>query len=205
MIRILFSLFLSLFALPLAAQEYPQLMDVSGVASDDTLNVRTGPGASYPVIGELAFNEMEVEVVRKAPDANWGLVNLGEQAGWVSLNFMRPTAGAQPWYGTPTGITYCGGTEPFWDLQASDGTATVSNMGEPMFSGPAQPFVGSVNGPARASALSIDGGGMAALTVVPGACNDGMSEMEFGLSAYLVFQQPGQNFQLWQGCCSVAP
>jgi uncharacterized protein YgiM (DUF1202 family) len=52
MLRLLFALLLMGTAAT-AQSEYPRLHDVVGVASDDVLNVRAGPGGSHPIVGEL--------------------------------------------------------------------------------------------------------------------------------------------------------
>ncbi|MEO1155590.1 MAG: SH3 domain-containing protein, partial [Pseudomonadota bacterium] len=50
-----------------AAQGYPALFDVTGVASDDVLNIRSAPSATAEIIGTLAHNETGVEVVGEGP------------------------------------------------------------------------------------------------------------------------------------------
>ena len=49
------------------------------------LNVRTGPGVGYPVVGTLAKGDT-VLVTEVDPDSGWLHVSLpgGEQSGWVS-------------------------------------------------------------------------------------------------------------------------
>lgn len=195
-----------LFLLPLtaAAQGFPALHDVFRVASNDTLNIRTGPGTRYPVIGELAYDATEVEVVRRDEATGWGLINFEERSGWVSLSYMRRTPGAPSWDATPTGIAWCGGTEPFWNIETTGGTVTMSNLGTPVFTAPTEPFVSSAAGPGRAVALQPNSGGMASLVVLPQACNDGMSDREYGLAAHVTTRLPGEGTAYWTGCCSVA-
>lgn len=99
---------------------------VSGVASNDVLNVRSGPNASYATVGSLAPNAAPVEVFRQQD--GWAQVALSEQMGWVSMRFLAeisiPTIGSST---LPQGLT-CGGTEPFWGLDLGAGQVTYSAM-----------------------------------------------------------------------------
>ena len=63
--RTIFSAFLLCFSLLLsgAVQAQTTLMQVDGVASDDVLNVRSGPGASFEDIGDLRPNEQVIVLV----------------------------------------------------------------------------------------------------------------------------------------------
>ena len=203
--RLICALVLMLLPALAAAQGFPALYDVTRVASNDTLNIRSGPGTRYPIIGELAHDATRIEVIRRDPATGWGLVNTAERSGWLSLSFMRPTPGAAPWDGTPSGLAWCGGTEPFWDIRMEFGSVTLSNLGTPVFTAPFEPFVGSVAGRGRAVALNPNSGGVATLVVVPEMCTDGMSDREYGLGAYVTTRLPGEGTQLWIGCCSVAP
>ena len=196
--------FLLLLPLSVAAQDFPALYDVQRVASNDTLNIRTGPGTRYQVIGELPYNATEVEVIRRDAPSGWGLINYNERAGWVSLSYMRRTPGTQAWDDTPTGIAWCGGTEPFWNIQSAGGIVTMSNLGTPVFTAPSEPMVGTAAGFGRAVALQPNSGGMASMVILLQSCSDGMSDREYGLAAHVTTRLPGEGTAYWTGCCSVA-
>jgi hypothetical protein len=51
--------------------------------SVQTLNVRSGPGESYPVLGQLR-NEQKVEVVGRSQESNWLYINFGDDKAWVA-------------------------------------------------------------------------------------------------------------------------
>ncbi|EAR53003.1 hypothetical protein OG2516_11086 [Oceanicola granulosus HTCC2516] len=198
MIRLLLLLAL---LLPAAASAQPHMLpalyDVLGVAPDDTLNVRAGPGMGHEVIAELPHDATGIEVMRGDANGNWGLVNADERAGWVSFNFLA----RQP--GEPK-VRSCFGTEPFWSLATGNGQLTMEHFGEELFSAPVDPFVGTVSGPGRAVAVDLPEYGFATLVVTPGSCNDGMSDREYGLSAHVVTVLSGMGTQYWSGCCSVS-
>lgn len=51
------------------------------------LNVRTGPGSEYTILGTLSGGD-EVPIIGKTPDGVWLLVQTGVGAGWVRLRFV---------------------------------------------------------------------------------------------------------------------
>ena len=66
---------------------------VWGVASDDVLNVRSGPGVANPVITVLDPDERGVrrfDVVVWEGESPWGVIEIPGGAGWVNLSFLRP-------------------------------------------------------------------------------------------------------------------
>ena len=69
---------------------------VVGVASDDLLNVRSGPGVDRPVVGTIPFYGMDVRVAGKgqqAGDALWVPVRYQDVAGWVNNNYLARQVG----------------------------------------------------------------------------------------------------------------
>ncbi len=111
------ALVLALLSGSAAAQEMPSLHDVTGVAADDVLNVRSGPDAGSARIGALAPGATGVEVIELS-GTGWGRVNVDEGSGWVSLRYLARQPDQPP---VPDRLT-CFGTEPFWSL-ARDGDA----------------------------------------------------------------------------------
>ncbi len=66
-------------------------LGVVGVASDDVLNVRAGPGPGFPVVGRLAPLTSGVEITGRGwnPGGSfWAEVRSGGTTGWVSLRFL---------------------------------------------------------------------------------------------------------------------
>ena len=67
---------------------------VTGVARNDTLNVRSGPGSNYSVVARLPNGCGGIQTVG-APVMNgpteWVRIEFGShQAGWVTPNFLKP-------------------------------------------------------------------------------------------------------------------
>lgn len=72
---------------------------VWGVASDDVLNVRSGPGVANPVITVLDPDERGIrrfDVVVWQGESPWGVIEIPGGAGWVNLSFLRPHGSEPP-------------------------------------------------------------------------------------------------------------
>lgn len=198
--------FLLLFFISTAAvaQTLPALYDVDGVAVSDTLNVRTGPSTEFDVIDKLSPDAEGLEVVDLDKTGEWGLINVKEMSGWVSLKFMK-RQGGQVEEGLPRAFA-CFGTEPFWSFTvAPDLSATFE---EPNANGTKQTQIASLVVVPSANrtdrhALFGDGGEQIFTTMVGhNQCFDGMSDRTYGLSIdLLVTDQGGVN--VFSGCCSV--
>jgi uncharacterized membrane protein len=180
-----------------AQGEYPRLHDVVGVASDDVLNVRAGPGGTHPVVGQLAPGARGVEVIRA--DGNWGMVNVSETAGWASLRFLRPRAdGDLP----NTARLTCGGTEPFWDVKILQGQSAL--LRTPMAYDPGERFrVGlfqrAYNPIEKWVLQGVAGLDFLSMVVVKTYCDDGMSDREAGFDVTLIVS--GSQSYVYSGCC----
>lgn len=193
---------LALLAGPVQAQSLPALYNVSAVAENDTLNVRSGPGTAHEVIGELPPNATDIEVVDINAEGDWGLINLHEQSGWVAMRYMTLGPG-QP-DGLPRALS-CYGTEPFWSFSlVSDRDAEFSRPGQdPVTFGSVQ-TVASANRTDR-HALFADGGSMVITAMVGrNLCSDGMSDRTYGLGIDLLVTDKAE-VHVYSGCCSVAP
>jgi uncharacterized membrane protein len=179
----------------------PSLFDVAGIAPTEVLNIRGGPDVSEPVIGRLAADARDIEVVALDPTGVWGLVNAGERAGWVALRFLREQPEIWRPGSLPAGLV-CLGTEPFWSLRP-EGDALVYDTPE---AGPVSfPFTAlDIGAPddVRRALVAGETGPIAAIT--PRVCSDGMSDRAFGLEALLILgSEDGP--RLRNGCCSIAP
>lgn len=109
----IFAVFLGLFAPGLRAEidgHGPDAWRVTGVSSNDTLNVRMGPGTSYPVIDTFAHNERNLQQITcvpyytpahytamsaaqlKALPPRWCMMRNAAmtKAGWVAQRFITP-------------------------------------------------------------------------------------------------------------------
>ena len=185
-----------------AQDSFPALYDVTGVAGDDVLNLRSGPSAGADKVGALSHDARDIEVLRRAEGADWGLVNTGETTGWAALRFLRRQAGQDR--GAFPALTRCFGTEPFWTVTATDQGWRFDRMGEGT-----DTFAETWRGPAAGRSdrfgLTLSSKAGAATAVIGIAiCGDGMSDRSYGYTIDLL--RPGQSGPvLYSGCCTLAP
>ena len=182
------------------ADTLPALHRVVGVSSDDVLNIRAQPHAGAPIIGMLAPGADGVEVVALSEDGRWDQVNSGEQAGWSHMRYLQRQT-ADSWRDGTQGLR-CFGTEPFWRLSLflPGHRAEFDSLNEGGFdlvtdagTLPATRFP-----PTLAIPFSGSRDGMAVLRGE--ACNDGMSDQAFGISALIYWRGDTEGLS---GCCSL--
>ncbi|MEM6291056.1 MAG: SH3 domain-containing protein [Myxococcota bacterium] len=185
--------------------DMPALYEVSGVSSDDVLNVRAQPTSSSDIVGELAPDATDVEVVAIDATGRWAMVNVNETAGWASLSFLEALDSAWEGNETPEHLN-CLGTEPFWGLSVDGDTVRLSSpIGDDQLSieevlVPAGFASGTPMRTILASSEIQDG----TVSITPGLCSDGASDMLYGLHVNVVLREEGINTSLG-GCCSIAP
>ncbi|NOR62804.1 MAG: SH3 domain-containing protein [Rhodobacteraceae bacterium] len=198
---------IALLLSPFAAQAQrlilPDVFAVTGVASNDTLNVRQAPSGSSTDIGDLYPNEL-IEVISLSDDSKWGQIIWQEGNGWIAMRFLTPSPLPHfPNSEMPMRIS-CSGTEPFW-------TAVIwpNQMFEfTDYSGANQ------ESQSRLIAQSTTAMGMQPYSFAFTAgeytglldraeCSDGMSDRTYGWQLRII--NPSLNgLQLRSGCCQAA-
>ena len=188
-----------------ATPEYtlPTLFDVTGVADDDALNIRAAPNANAAIIGALAPNARNVEVVATDATGQWARVNSGESSGWAALRFLGYQSEVWTENTLPPSL-HCLGNEPFWSLRPSGNRL--------IFATPETPetvlridhvlTTGQFRDPRRAIAAQGQSQTLTAV-MVPMACSDGMSDRVYGLDITMVLTG-SDGPQMLTGCCSLA-
>jgi uncharacterized membrane protein len=185
-----------------ATPEYvlPSLFDVAGVASDDVLNIRAAPSATAAIIGSLAHDARDIEVVGTDATGRWARVNAGEHSGWAALRYLDYQVDVwQPGALPPT--LHCLGTEPFWSFRIS-GESLLWATPDTQESIRIRAIMdtGRFRDPRRTILARNGAEGMAAV-IVPMACSDGMSDRAYGLDVTVIWERR----QMLTGCCSIAP
>ena len=184
------------------ADDLPALHRVTGVAVNDVLNIREEPSAASAITGFLRPDERRVEITALSADGSWGQVNTGERAGWSHMRFLeRESAGS--WRDGETALV-CFGTEPFWNMPIFLPTHRAE------FFSPAVPDgeggfelvtdTGALPGTRFPPVLAIPfSGTREGAAILRGeACNDGMSDMTFGISAFVYWRG---DTEALSGCC----
>jgi uncharacterized membrane protein len=180
---------------------FPALYDVTGVASDDVLNLRAAPDPGAAIVATLPADRRNAEVL-EISDNGWALVGLGEGAGWGSLRYLTAQP-PRPADAVPTPMR-CFGTEPFWGLNfPGDGSAEYERLPEPERMMRVTLETEPVG---RLGELAIGMSGDTAKATAflrREACSDGMSDRPFGLSLRLLIATDGGTPVAHAGCCSL--
>ncbi|HXF64606.1 MAG TPA: SH3 domain-containing protein [Caldilineaceae bacterium] len=99
-LRILSGLLIASLTLSLAAVVQPAAISLQAqgqtgvvIAEDSRLNVRSGPGVSFAIVGKLDPGA-EVQVLSASDDGGWYEIRAGEIEGWAAAEFIS-TGGAQ--------------------------------------------------------------------------------------------------------------
>jgi uncharacterized membrane protein len=179
------------------AQDLPGAFYVSGVASDDVLNVRAAPDAGATILDTISPFATSIEVLELSADGAWGLVSAGEGNGWAAMRFLEAATGQDPNL-IPRPMT-CLGTEPFWSVgllpRGAEFTTPEGRSDLTVVSEAAAPqgFMARLDeGPTLNRTLMI----------TRGQCSDGMSDRRFGWAATLFTESPEGNSAL-TGCCTL--
>lgn len=191
---------------PVLAQTLPALHDVTGVAANDVLNLRAEPNATAAIVGALAPDARNIEIVAVDESAKWGLVGQGEGRGWAALRFLSRQGGSESGQAGDDSLPLplaCGGTEPFWSLKvAANGAVTFRPVDGAILTAPLSWSDRPVGRSGFAYGLTAAGGAITGI-VERRACSDGMSDRPFGLSLFLIVTTAGQP-ALYDGCCSLS-
>ncbi|GGL55678.1 hypothetical protein GCM10011392_07580 [Wenxinia marina] len=136
------------------------------------------------------------------PDEGWGLVNVEERAGWVSMRYMARQAGQ--WAGNLRPLASCYGTEPFWILDLMpEGSSLRWSTPEGELAGTIEERLPPANRvDVEALTFSLGDGSEGTGIVTARTCSDGMSDREFGLRLDLVLRGRGED-RLLSGCCTL--
>ncbi len=180
-----------------ALETWPALYNVQGVATNDALNVRRLPDVTSEIIGTLAYDAKNIEVVDVDDEREWGRVNIGDGSGWVSLRFMERDP---RWAGSFPPITACYGTEPFWNLTRTTAQTDLEYFNDVIESVSETLDFTSQN---RVDRFGMIIGNSSAF-IMEGSCTDGMSDRYYGLSIEVMTEISGAPAML-SGCCTIQP
>lgn len=185
-----------------AADDYPALYRVTGVASNDVLNIRTEPSAGSAIIGFFRPDERGVVVTALSPDGRWGRVNYYEQSGWSHMRYLdREMEGS--WRDGQTGL-FCYGNEPYWNLRIflPSHRAEFQSLSTPDAEGGFELVTDTGALPTTrfppTLAIPFSGTREGAVILRGDTCNDTMSDQLHGISAFLYWRGDTEAFS---GCC----
>lgn len=181
----------------------PEVFAVSGVAANDTLNVRQAPSGSSADIGDLYPNQL-VEVIALNDNEQWGQIIWQEGNGWISMQYLATVQRPRMHDSVmPLGIS-CSGSEPFWLAQFQpDQTLAFTDYSlatQTTLTQPIQHSASAINMPPFSFAFTA--GAFTGL-LERAQCSDGMSDIKYGWQLSLM-SLSGAGLQLRKGCCRTA-
>lgn len=190
--RLLLGIMLLMIILPLHATV--QFYKVTNILSHDTLNVRTGPGAKYPILLALPYNARKIEIIETEKGANWVKITVPgtRKLGWVNQHYLKKYDEVPP-----KGYK-CVGTEPFWNMQINADSISISTMEGGQFSLPLALNTGAMNAPPASRVINgKDAQHSVTAFIREGSCSDGMSDQIFDFHIMSLIDSKALS-----GCCS---
>lgn len=198
--RFILAVAFSMMACFATAQEFPAQYHVTGVHSEDTLNVRMAPDPSTEIIGELAPFDRDIEVLQLSANGQWGKIAGGESNGWVSMRYMRraePELAAQ----MPRPMT-CLGTEPFWTLTIKEDGTVFEEFGMDSYNLSTLNESVSEDGRDYFGTYSEEDTSAHTVIIQRRICGDGLTDRDYGFRAMLFTDSPRGN-SAKSGCCTL--
>lgn len=184
--------------------DFPTYHQVTGVASDDVLNIRAEPDAASAIIGGFDPGEQPVEILATTVSGGqvWGMTLLGERNGWVAMRFLRsidvPLIADTR---IPAGLR-CFGTEPFWRFAAQPDNLEYLGVDDAGLVLPIASATTAAGRNHRFSLLGIGSGGRMTAIISRGeTCSDGMSDAAYGWRVDLLVE--GETLRQVEGCCTL--
>lgn len=184
---------------------FPVLGHVVNVPADDVLNMRIDPDHQSEVLGTLAPDARNIEVVGEDDTGLWGLVNGDEASGWVRLSYVNIPE--QPkWHAFETALT-CFGTEPFWDFELSAGAAKARFRDLDMTPTHYELSWNSGIAARPGGTIGLGAGDLTqgfSAVIENQICHDGMTDRQNALRIRLFIHEGGEAYGL-DGCCGLSP
>lgn len=79
----------------MVAPDYPvsqRVFSVAGIAANDKLNVRSGPGSNYPVVTKLPNGFSGVQIVGVSVmngPTEWVQITFNKRSGWTTKGYLK--------------------------------------------------------------------------------------------------------------------
>jgi uncharacterized membrane protein len=171
------------------------VLQVTGVAASDTLNVRRAPSASAPIVGTLS--PLADFVILRERRGGWARIEYERGVstpvrGWVSARYLE-LADADA--GPEDGAWSCFGTEPFWLVWIEGGQVRHrTDLGTTIAP------LANLRQRGRSWAFTFDEGGQRSIALMTSGtvCNNGMSDNNWRRTLLLTTPEGG----VLDACCN---
>lgn len=185
--------------------EFARFYQLTGIASGDVLNVRSGPSTRNRVIGKLTHDAGTLEILERDPEHQWGRIVWEGGMGWVFLEFVSPVSPEMvPSSDIPINL-HCSGADPYWDYSVISETEVMFKV---LFDDSAentkiQTVVESANSANEPTALIAQTEDIKLTALLDTQlCEDVATGRRYGWSIDLLVEQQGAP-KLFSGCCSL--
>lgn len=188
----LIGLYLSLAGVSAIADEV--LYEVTHVADNDSLNVRVQPGIQHEVAFMLDSRAGDVKITdsKKTKGATWARIDWHGKYGWVNQYYLQQAIPRE------RNTLYCGGTEPFWNIQATASNVKLDVLGQDVINTPVAYWGKPHNSGDHTKVVSgQDDTHSIVLVAEQSICNDGMSDKLYDYSVVTLID----NRESYSGCC----
>jgi len=181
---------LAVFSLATGAVAGP-LVQVTGVADNDSLNLRAQPDPNSARVGTIDAHDTKIEVIAvDTKGVDWVKVRKGTTTGWVNAKFLQYETGA------PVKMT-CAGTEPFWSMSVGYGVARFEFDGKKTTVGLDEPETPAARPAPWVFAVHGKPGQFLLAEKPEAKCSDGMSDNSYPYS--MLVHTAGV---FMEGCCT---
>jgi uncharacterized membrane protein len=193
-------LFSMMFTLTAKAEAF---YEVTNVAADDYLNVRSEAGVQSLVVTRIPYDAKAVVLTGqkvKQGNSTWVKIVWQGKEGWVNQSYLRPVAlSAESSNASSAGVKLrCGGTEPFWGIDVTSAQAKYKPMDGAAMDLPITFRGASANNPTIAVIKAEAGDKSLGLFLQKvSACSDGMSDINY---PYTITALINGN-TVYSGCC----
>lgn len=201
----LFVIFSILFCTLVVSANSKNLYSVTGVSTDDYLNVRAEPDVKSQIKTRIPNDGRGVQHLDGEVEVNgeiWWKIKWEGKQGWVNKRYLSsPDENKENTKHSDTKTAlHCGGNEPFWGIKITKKSLSFTPMDGEKLSLPIVFNKTSDNNTSIAAIYAKKSGKqvMAILQKVQ-ACSDGMSDIDYPYSISAVIN----NQQFYSGCCHV--
>ena len=197
---VVFAFFLSVSSANAQRLILPDVFAVSGIAADDTLNVRQEPSGGSADIGDLALNDL-IEVIALSDDRKWGQIIWQEGNGWIAMRFLSPSPLPHLRDSQMPMRLSCAGTEPFWTVFIwPNQTLEFIDRSDPSLEAQTRPITQSTTAIGmQPYSFAFTAGEFTGL-LDRAECSDGMSDRTYGWQLRLI-NPSSSGLQIRYGCC----
>lgn len=170
--------------------------EVTGVAANDSLNIRADANASSRIIGKIPFDGKGIV---RLPDSeksgNWCKIKYGSIAGWVHCRFLAQEGNAA----FKEQLT-CIGTEPFWSMELHKEKLILSNPMDEKREYKVKKFQQSMNNTNQWFVEAEKSTGeKVTFYLIEASCSDDMSDSKY---KFKILIHDTKNDQTINGCCN---